>query len=64
MNDGAHGLTMIPIIDMRPYTEGPGGNVHDTFDGVIAGKPHQRGRRREPHLARVRREGADLQGAG
>ena len=28
---------MIPIIDMRPYTEGPGGNVHDTFDGVIAG---------------------------
>jgi hypothetical protein len=37
VNDGAHGLTMIPIIDMRPYTEGPGGNVHDTFDGVIAG---------------------------
>ena len=28
---------MIPIIDMRPYTEGPGGNVHDTFDGVMAG---------------------------
>jgi hypothetical protein len=28
---------MLPIIDMRPYTEGPGGNVHDTFDGVIAG---------------------------
>ena len=22
---------------MRPYTEGPGGNVHDTFDGVMAG---------------------------
>jgi hypothetical protein len=38
VNDGAHGLTMIPIIDMRPYTEGPGGNVHDTFDGVIAGR--------------------------
>jgi uncharacterized tannase-like protein DUF6351 len=37
VNDGAHGLTMIPIIDMRPYTEGPGGNVHDTFDGVMAG---------------------------
>ena len=37
VNDGAHGLTMIPIIDMRPYTEGPGGNVHDTFNGVIAG---------------------------
>ena len=37
INDGAHGLSMIPIIDMRPYTEGPGGNVHDTFDGVIAG---------------------------
>jgi hypothetical protein len=37
INDGAQGLTMIPIIDMRPYTEGPGGNVHDTFDGVIAG---------------------------
>jgi hypothetical protein len=37
INDGAHGLTMLPIIDMRPYTEGPGGNVHDTFDGVIAG---------------------------
>jgi hypothetical protein len=37
VNDGAHGLTMLPIIDMRPYTEGPGGNVHDTFDGVIAG---------------------------
>ena len=37
VNDGAHGLSMIPIIDMRPYTEGPGGNVHDTFDGVIAG---------------------------
>jgi hypothetical protein len=30
-------LTTIPIIDMRPYTEGPGGNVHDTFDGVMAG---------------------------
>ena len=37
VNDGAQGLAMIPIIDMRPYTEGPGGNVHDTFDGVIAG---------------------------
>ena len=37
VNDGAHGLSMLPIIDMRPYTEGPGGNVHDTFDGVIAG---------------------------
>ena len=37
INDGAHGLAEIPIIDMRPYTEGPGGNVHDTFDGVIAG---------------------------
>jgi Tannase-like family of unknown function (DUF6351) len=37
VNDGAHGLTMLPIIDMRPYTEGPGGNVHDTFDGVMAG---------------------------
>ncbi len=37
INDGAHGLAMIPIIDMRPYTEGPGGNVHDTFNGVIAG---------------------------
>jgi len=37
VNDGAHGLSMIPIIDMRPYTEGPGGNVHDTFDGVMAG---------------------------
>jgi Tannase-like family of unknown function (DUF6351) len=37
INDGAHGLAMIPIIDMRPYTEGPGGNVHDTFNGVLAG---------------------------
>ena len=37
INDGAQGLAMIPIIDMRPYTEGPGGNVHDTFNGVIAG---------------------------
>jgi len=37
VNDGAHGLTQLPIIDMRPYTEGPGGNVHDTFDGVMAG---------------------------
>jgi hypothetical protein len=37
VNDGAHGLRELPIIDMRPYTEGPGGNVHDTFDGVIAG---------------------------
>jgi hypothetical protein len=37
VNDGAHGLAQIPIIDMRPYTEGPGGNVHDTFDGVMAG---------------------------
>jgi len=37
INDGAHGLATIPIIDMRPYTEGPGGNVHDTFNGVIAG---------------------------
>ncbi len=35
INDAAHGLSMIPIIDMRPYAEGPGGNVHDTFDGVI-----------------------------
>jgi hypothetical protein len=35
VNDAAHGLSMIPIIDMRPYAEGPGGNVHDTFDGVI-----------------------------
>jgi hypothetical protein len=37
INDGAHGLSLIPIIDMRPYTEGPGGNVHDTYSGVIAG---------------------------
>ncbi len=37
INDGAQGLSMIPIIDMRPYTEGPGGNVHDTYSGVIAG---------------------------
>lgn len=37
INDGVHGLSMIPIIDMRPYTEGPGGNVHDTYSGVIAG---------------------------
>jgi hypothetical protein len=37
VNDGAHGLAQIPVIDMRPYTEGPGGNVHDTFDGVMAG---------------------------
>ena len=37
INDGAQGLAMIPVIDMRPYTEGPGGNVHDTFNGVIAG---------------------------
>jgi hypothetical protein len=37
INDGVQGLAMIPIIDMRPYTEGPGGNVHDTFNGVIAG---------------------------
>ncbi|MDA1183026.1 MAG: DUF6351 family protein [Acidobacteria bacterium] len=36
INDTAHGLSMIPIIDMRPYTEGPGGNVHDTFSGWIA----------------------------
>jgi Tannase-like family of unknown function (DUF6351) len=35
INDAAQGLGMIPIIDMRPYAEGPGGNVHDTFDGVI-----------------------------
>ena len=35
INDTAHGLSMIPIIDMRPYTEGPGGNVHDTFAGWI-----------------------------
>ena len=37
INDGAHGLSMIPIIDMRRTTEGPGGNVHDTYSGVIAG---------------------------
>ena len=37
ITDAAHGLSMIPIIDMRPYTEGPGGNVHDTYSGVIAG---------------------------
>jgi hypothetical protein len=37
INDGAQGLAAIPIIDMRPYTEGPGGNVHDTFNGVISG---------------------------
>ncbi len=36
VNDGVH-LASIPIIDMRPYTEGPGGNVHDTFSGVMAG---------------------------
>ena len=35
INDTTHGLSMIPIIDMRPYTEGPGGNVHDTFSGAI-----------------------------
>ena len=35
INDTAQGLSMIPIIDMRPYTEGPGGNVHDTFSGAI-----------------------------
>ena len=37
INDAAHGLSLIPIVDMRPYTEGPGGNVHDTYSGVIAG---------------------------
>jgi hypothetical protein len=36
INDTAQGLSMIPIIDMRPYTEGPGGNVHDTFSGAIS----------------------------
>jgi hypothetical protein len=35
INDTAQGLSMIPIIDMRPYTEGPGGNVHDTFSGAV-----------------------------
>ena len=35
INDTEHGLSMMPIIDMRPYTEGPGGNVHDTFAGWI-----------------------------
>jgi hypothetical protein len=35
INDTAHGLSMLPIIDMRPYTEGPGGNVHDTHDGAL-----------------------------
>ena len=35
INDTTQGLSMIPIIDMRPYTEGPGGNVHDTFAGAI-----------------------------
>jgi hypothetical protein len=34
-NDAAHGLAALPIIDMRPYVEGPGGNVHDTHDGTI-----------------------------
>ena len=34
-DDAAHGLAALPIIDMRPYTEGPGGNVHDTHDGTI-----------------------------
>jgi hypothetical protein len=37
INDGAQGLSLIPIIDMRPYTEGPGGNVHDTYSGAVAG---------------------------
>ena len=35
INDTVQGLSMIPIIDMRPYTEGPGGNVHDTYSGTI-----------------------------
>ena len=35
INDTTQGLSMIPIIDMRPYTEGPGGNVHDTYSGAI-----------------------------
>ena len=34
-NDTAQGLSTIPIIDMRPYREGPGGDVHDTFSGAI-----------------------------
>src|SRR6185503_6519356 len=47
VNDGAHGLALIPIIDMRPYTEGPGGNVHDKFDGVhVAARPF----RVRPHV--------------
>src|ERR1041385_875122 len=31
--------TLFPYMTLfrSPYTEGPGGNVHDTFDGVMAG---------------------------
>lgn len=60
INDGAHGLSMIPIIDMRPYTEGPGGNVHDTFDGVIAGARVIAASGGENRISRVYEPGASV----
>jgi hypothetical protein len=61
INDTTEGLTMIPIIDMRPYTEGPGGDVHDTYSGKITrARIIANNTSADNHVSRVYARGASI----
>ena len=61
VNDTTQGLTMIPIIDMRPYTEGPGGDVHDTYSGTITrARIIANNGNADNHVSRVYERGASI----
>ena len=61
VNDTTQGLTMIPIIDMRPYTEGPGGDVHDTYSGTITrARIIANNGSADNHVSRVYERGASI----
>ena len=61
VTDTTQGLTMIPIIDMRPYTEGPGGDVHDTYSGTITrARIIANNGNADNHVSRVYERGASI----
>jgi len=61
INDATQGLTMIPIIDMRPYTEGPGGDVHDIYSGSITrARIIANNGNADNHVSRVYERGASI----
>jgi hypothetical protein len=61
INDTTKGLAMIPIIDMRPYTEGPGGDVHDTYSGQITrARIIANNGNADNHVSRVYARGASI----